>query len=134
MNGKPSSLSAHDSVHHPAREDARGPVHVSSAAGFNDRVRRTVSGAFHHIHSHRADLSFNEIGFRWSQRVVTRQTPRRTRRALRSPRSDRSKFPQHCNSQPCSAQPLGGTSARPKRVGSTLSRMPLSMIGDASAP
>ena len=47
-----------------------------SAEGFNDRVRRTVSGVFHHISPHNADLDFNEIGFRWSQRAVTGQAPR----------------------------------------------------------
>jgi hypothetical protein len=63
-----------------AREYARGPVHVNSAEGFHDRVRRTVSGVFHHISPHLADLYFNEIGFRWSQRVVTGQAQRRTRK------------------------------------------------------
>jgi transposase-like protein len=75
-----SAFAAHDTVHHKAREYARGPVHINSAEGFNDRIRRTVSGAFHHISLHHADLYFNEIGFRWSQRVVTGQAPRRTRK------------------------------------------------------
>ncbi|ANY82164.1 transposase (plasmid) [Microvirga ossetica] len=74
------AFSAHDTVHHKARKYARGPVHINSAEGFNDRVRRTVSGAFHHISPHLADLYFNEIGFHWSQRVVTGQAPRRTRK------------------------------------------------------
>jgi hypothetical protein len=68
----------HGTVHHKAREYARGPVHINSAEGFNDRVRRTVSGVFHHISPHLADLYFNEIGFRWSPRIVTGQAPRRT--------------------------------------------------------
>ena len=72
-----SAFAAHDTVHHKAREYARGPVHINSAEGFNDRIRRTVSGVFHHISPHLADLYFNEIGFRWSQRVVTGQAPRR---------------------------------------------------------
>ena len=38
------------------------------------------SGVFHHISPHLADLYFNGIGFRWSQRVVTGQAPRRTRK------------------------------------------------------
>ncbi|QRM33275.1 transposase [Microvirga sp. VF16] len=59
-----SAVAAHDAVHHTARESARGPVHINSAEGFNDWVRRTVSGAFHHINAHRADLYSNEIGFR----------------------------------------------------------------------
>ncbi len=32
----------------------------------------------HHISPHLADLYFNEIGFRWSQQVITGQAPRRT--------------------------------------------------------
>ena len=58
----------------------RGSVHANSAEGFNDRVRRTVAGVFHHISPRHADLYFNEIGFRWSQRVVSRQAVRRTRK------------------------------------------------------
>jgi hypothetical protein len=75
-----SAFAAHDTVHHKAREYARGPVHINMAEGFNDRVRRTVSGVFHHISPHLADLYFNEIGFRWSQRVVTGEAPRRNRK------------------------------------------------------
>ena len=75
-----SAFAAHDTVHHKAREYACGPVHINSAEGFNDRIRRTVSGVFHHISPHHADLYFNKIGFRWSQRVVTGQAPRRTRK------------------------------------------------------
>jgi hypothetical protein len=75
-----SAFAAPDTVHHKAREYARGPVHINSAEGFNDRVRRTVSGVLHHISPHLADLYFNEIGFRWSQRIVTGQAPRRTRK------------------------------------------------------
>jgi transposase-like protein len=75
-----SAFAAHDTVHHKAREYARGPVHINSAEGFNDRIRRTVSGVFHHISPHLADLYFSEIGFRWSQRVITGQAPRRTRK------------------------------------------------------
>ncbi|QRM35973.1 IS1595 family transposase [Microvirga sp. VF16] len=75
-----SAFAAHDTVHHKAREYARGSVHINSAEGFNDRIRRTVSGVFHHISPHLADLYFNEIGFRWAQRVVTGQAPRRTRK------------------------------------------------------
>jgi hypothetical protein len=72
-----SAFAAHDTVHHKAREYARGPVHINSAEGFNERIHRTVSGVFHHISPHHADLYFTEIGFRWSQRVVTRQAPRK---------------------------------------------------------
>jgi transposase-like protein len=75
-----TAFAAHDTVHHKAREYARGPAHINSAEGFNDRIRQTVSGVFHHISPHLADLYFNEIGFRWSQRVVTGQAPRRNRK------------------------------------------------------
>jgi hypothetical protein len=64
-----SAFAAHDAAHHKAREYARGPVHINSAERFNDRIRRMVSGVFHHISPHYADLYFNEIGFRWSQQV-----------------------------------------------------------------
>ena len=58
----------------------RGSIHANSAEAFNDRVRRTITGVFHHISPCHADLYFNEIGFRWSQRVVSGQAVRRTRR------------------------------------------------------
>lgn len=74
------AFAAPDTVRHSEREYARGPVHANSAEGFNDRVRRTISGVFHHISSHHADLYFNEIGFRWSQRVMTGSAVRRTRK------------------------------------------------------
>lgn len=64
------AFAAHDTVRHCDGEFARALVHANSAEGFNDRVRRTVAGVFHHISQHLADLYFNEIGFRWSQRVV----------------------------------------------------------------
>lgn len=73
-------FAAHDTVRHCEREYARGPVHANSVEGFNDRIRRTVAGVFHHISPHLANLYFNEIGFRWSQRVITGQVIRRTRR------------------------------------------------------
>ena len=74
------SLAAHGTVRHSEREYVRGTVHANSAEGFNDRVRRTITGVFHHISPHHADLYFNEIGFRWSQRVVAGHAVRRTRR------------------------------------------------------
>lgn len=60
------AFAAHDTVRHSDREYARGFVHANSVEGFNDRVRRTVAGVFHHISPHHADLHFNEVGFRWS--------------------------------------------------------------------
>lgn len=74
------AFAAHDTVRHSEREYARGQVHANSAEGFNDRVRRTISGVFHHISHKHADLYFNEIGFRWSQRLVAGQATRRTRK------------------------------------------------------
>jgi ISXO2-like transposase domain len=74
------AFAAHDTVRHSEREYARGVVHANSAEGFSDRLRRTIAGVFHHISSHHADLYFNEIGFRWSQRVVSGQAVRRTRK------------------------------------------------------
>jgi hypothetical protein len=74
------AFAAHDTVRHSECEYARGPIHANSAEGFNDRVRRTVVGVFHHISTQHADLYFNEIGFRWSQRVMTCTALRRTRR------------------------------------------------------
>jgi len=71
---------AHDTVRHSQREYVRGSVHANSAEGFNDRVRRTIAGVFHHISPRHADLYFGEIGFRWSQRTVAGQAPRRTRK------------------------------------------------------
>jgi ISXO2-like transposase domain len=75
-----NAFAAHDTISHSVREYAHGPIHTNSAEGFNDRVRRTASGVFHHISPHLADLYFNEIGLRWSQRVITGQAPRRTRK------------------------------------------------------
>ncbi len=72
------AFAAHDTVCHSDREYVRGIVHSNSVEGFNDRVRRTISGVFHHISPLHADLYFNEIGFRWSQRVVSRRAVRRT--------------------------------------------------------
>ena len=73
-------FTAHDTVRHSDREYARGFVHANSAEGFNDRVRRTIAGVFHHISPRHADLYFNEAGFRWSQRVLAGRAVRRTRK------------------------------------------------------
>lgn len=75
-----SAFHAHDTVCHSRQEYARGPIHANSAEGFNDRVRRTITGVFHHISPALADLYFNEIGFRWSQRQVSRRAERRNRK------------------------------------------------------
>jgi len=73
------AFAAHDTVRHSDRQYVGGSVHANSAEGFNDRIRRTVAGVFHHISPHHADLCFNEIGFRWSQRVISGQAVRRRR-------------------------------------------------------
>jgi ISXO2-like transposase domain/Transposase zinc-ribbon domain len=75
-----TAFRAHDTVRHSQREYVRGPIHANSAEGFNDRIRRTIVGVFHHISPALADLYFNEIGFRWSQRLVSRRTERRNRK------------------------------------------------------
>lgn len=75
-----SDCVAHDTVCHSKREHVRGLVHVNSAEGFNARVRQTVAGVFHHISPQHADLYLTEIGFRWSQRIVSGQAVRRTRK------------------------------------------------------
>jgi len=74
------AFAAHNTARHSDREYVRGSVHANSAEGFNDRVRRTIAGVFHHISPYHADLYFNEIGFRWSQRVVSGRAMRRTRK------------------------------------------------------
>ena len=74
------AFAKHDTIRHSERQYARGSIHANSAEAFNDRVRRTITGVFHHISPRHADLYFNEIGFRWSQRVVSGQAVRRTRR------------------------------------------------------
>ncbi|MBP1875955.1 hypothetical protein LPJGGPFB_05278 [Ensifer adhaerens] len=66
----------HDTVKHSSREHVRDAVHVNSVEGFNARVRRTIAGVFHHISPQHV---FHEIGFRWSQRIVTGQAVRKSR-------------------------------------------------------
>lgn len=74
-----TSFAEHDTVKHSSGEYVRENVHVNSTEGFNSRVRRTIAGVFHHISPRHADLYFHEIGFRWSQRIVTRSAVRTTR-------------------------------------------------------
>ena len=73
-------FAAHDAVCHRRKDFVRGMVHVNSTEGFSDRVRRTVVGVFHHISPDHANLYFNEVGFRWSQRTVAGQAVRQTRK------------------------------------------------------
>lgn len=75
-----STFRSHETVCHSRREYARGETHANSVEGFNDRVRRTIAGVFHHISPALAGLYFNEIGFRWSQRRVSRRAERRNRK------------------------------------------------------
>jgi transposase-like protein len=81
------AFAAHDTVCHSEGEYARGAVHTNSAEGFNDRVRRTIAGVFHHISPHHAELYFNEIGFRWSQRVVAGHAVRSNRKGHKTVRT-----------------------------------------------
>jgi hypothetical protein len=75
-----AAFGGHDTVRHSEREYVRGEAHANSAEGFNDRVRRTIAGVFHHISPEHADFYFHEVGFRWAQRTVAGQAPRRTRK------------------------------------------------------
>jgi hypothetical protein len=87
------SFAAHDTVQHSRQEYVRGDVHANSAEGFNSRARRTVTGVFHHISPQHADLYFHEIGFRWSQRVVSGQVARRTRHGRKTTRTVWTRIP-----------------------------------------
>ncbi|WP_435655829.1 IS1595 family transposase [Brucella pituitosa] len=78
------SFATHETVNHSSREYVRDAVHVNSVEGFNARVRRTIAGVFHHISPELADLYFHEIGFRWSQRIVTGQAVRKSRNGRES--------------------------------------------------
>nr|WP_245424657.1 MULTISPECIES: transposase [Rhizobium] len=69
------SFATHENVKHSSREFVRDAAHVNSVGGFKSRVRRTIAGVFHHISPQHA-LSCHEIGFRWSQRIVTSQAVR----------------------------------------------------------
>lgn len=62
----------------------RDQVHVNSVEGFNARVRRTIADVFHHISPELADLYFHEMGFRWSQRIVSGQAVRKNRHGKES--------------------------------------------------
>jgi hypothetical protein len=73
------SFATQETVNHTSHEYVRDTVHVNSVEGLNARVRRTIAGVFHHISPELADLYFHEIGFRWSQRVVTGQAMRKSR-------------------------------------------------------
>ena len=73
-------FAGHESVNHSQGEYVRGAVHINSAEGFNSRVQRTIAGVFHHISPKHADLYFNEVGFRWSQRVATGTSTRKTKK------------------------------------------------------
>lgn len=69
----------HDSVNHGQMEYVRGVVHVNSAEGFNDRIRRTVAGVYHHISQKHVERYLHEVAFRWNQRVCTGTATRTTR-------------------------------------------------------
>ena len=126
------AFAAHDTVRHSEREYARGLVHANSAEGFNDRVRRVVAGVFHHVSPRYADLYFNEVGFRWSQRVMSGQAARRTRKGREvvkplGPASRRLSSCRRCSNQPSAASCVG-----PPMAAST-SAAPLLSLGDKGA-
>jgi hypothetical protein len=81
------SFAKHETVKHSGGEYVRDAVHVNSVEGFNSRVRRTIAAVFHHISPQHADLYFHEIGFHWSQRVVTGNVIRKTRHDRESVRT-----------------------------------------------
>ena len=81
------NFASHDTVQHSRPEYVRGDVHANSAEGFNSRVRRTIIGVFHHISPGHADLYFHEIGFRWSQRIVSGQATRKTHNSQKAART-----------------------------------------------
>jgi len=87
------SFAKHEAVKHSSREYVRDAVHVNSVEGFNSRVRRTIAGVFHHISPQHADLYFHEIGFRWSQRIVTGQAVRKSRNGRESMKTLWSRVP-----------------------------------------
>ena len=64
---------------HPRNKLTSNRGHFRGAGHFNSRVRRTIAGVFHHISPQHADLYFHEIGFSWSQRVITGNAVRKTR-------------------------------------------------------
>jgi hypothetical protein len=123
------TFAAHDTVRHSECEYARGPAHANSAEGFNDRVRRTISGVFHHISSHHADLYFNEIGFRWSQRVMAGSAVRRTRGGREVARPLWSRIPPALQLSMSSSQRLDDSRDGPRGAASRSSASSLS-LGD----
>ncbi len=84
-------FATHASVNHSRREYVRDDMHVNGAEGFNDRVRRTVAGVFHHISQAHSELYLGEVAFRWNQRVFRKIGVRRTRggKVKRKPLYDR---------------------------------------------
>ncbi|SFL18946.1 ISXO2-like transposase domain-containing protein [Pseudovibrio ascidiaceicola] len=68
-------------------------VHINSSEGFRSKVKRTVSGVFHHISTTHANLDMHEIGFRWSQCVVKGQAVRQTRNDKKKLRTIWSRVP-----------------------------------------
>lgn len=99
------SFAKHETVKHSSGEYVRDSVHVNSVEGFNSRVRRTIAGVFHHISAQHADLYFHEIGFRWSQRVVTGNVIRKTRHGRESTRTLWSRARLFCNCRTFFAPP-----------------------------
>ncbi len=66
------NFAAHDTVNHSDLEFARGIVHANSAEGYNNKLRRTIIGVFHHISQSHVELYLDEVGFRWHQRIYVK--------------------------------------------------------------
>lgn len=72
----------------------------------------SLAGVFHHISpGGLADLYFHEIGFRWSQRVVSAMPCGKAEAARKVRRSCGHGFRRHCNYRRCSVLPPAGKCA-----------------------
>jgi hypothetical protein len=103
-------------------------VHVNSAEGFSDRVRRTVVGVFHHISPAHADLYFNEIGFRWSQQTVTGQAIRHTRKGRTKVQTLWDRIPTALQ-LPAAFRAIVGRQLRRTRQGGIVVKCPVTVFG-----
>ena len=122
------AFAAHETVRQSDREYARSPVHANSAEGFNDRVRRTVAGVFHHINPLHADLYFNEIGIRWSQRVLAGHAMRRRRKGREVVKPLWSRIAPRSNCRRYSGQPSDGNRVEPLKAASRSAAQSLSLV------
>lgn len=113
---------------HSSREYVRDAVHVNSVEGFNSRVRRTIAGVFHHISPQHADLYFHEIGFRWSQRIVSGQAVRKSRNGKERMKALWRGCRRRCNCCKSFACLPVGKCAEVRMVGSSSNQPSLSLV------